>query len=71
MTLEQLGKDGVKNYKPMWRQIYVLFGDSMFSQMSSSTHVTDISRLLDASEYSFVRIDTVAEFVNNLQILVL
>ena len=50
MTLERLGKDNVKDYKPMWRQIYLLFGDSMFSQLSSSTHITDINRLLDASE---------------------
>jgi hypothetical protein len=50
MQLERLGKAGIKNYKPMWRKVYLLFGDSIFTELSSSTHITDITRLLDASK---------------------
>jgi hypothetical protein len=50
LKLRELGKAGVKQYKPKWRTMRMLKGQSILQEMSSSTHNKDIKTLLEAGE---------------------
>lgn len=50
MILNSLGKAGVKNYMPVWRKVYLLHGNDVFSELSAEAHITDINRLLQAGK---------------------
>lgn len=50
LILDRLGKSGVKNYMPIWRKIYLVHGDNVFSELSAEAHITDINRLLNAGK---------------------
>jgi hypothetical protein len=43
---------------PVWRKVYLLHGNDVFSELSAEAHITDINRLLEAGEF-FLLIFTV------------
>ncbi|NDD53591.1 hypothetical protein EBZ39_06895 [bacterium] len=47
--LRGLLRDGPRNYKPKWRGMYLVWGESTHRPLSSSTHIQDIHRLFDAA----------------------
>jgi len=49
--LDQLGKDDKKYYGAYWRCGHVFFGDTPYSEMSTTTHNSDVNRLLESGEW--------------------
>jgi hypothetical protein len=48
LWLHQHGKD---NYDPLWRKLYLVWGDNPFSPVSYTTHNTDITQLFNEGNY--------------------
>jgi hypothetical protein len=48
--LLQLIKYGPENYRPRWRNMYLIWGEDSQKGVSSSTHIADIHRVRKAGE---------------------
>lgn len=49
--LEDLWANGTLNYYPKWRRLHLFYGSDMEKELSMSTHINDINKLLDSSKY--------------------
>lgn len=52
--LLKLKRDGPANYKPRWRNTFLLFGEDTQKPLSPATHNADIHRLMDAGECNVI-----------------
>jgi hypothetical protein len=57
--LLQLIKYGPENYRPRWRNTYLIWGENTQKEVSSSTHITDIHRVRKAGNRILVYCATV------------
>lgn len=48
--MQQLQQNGLDNYNPEWRKMYLLYGDNPFQPMSYTTHYTDAAGAMSSGK---------------------
>lgn len=48
--IRTLDTNGSANYKPKWREMHLVFGADIYTPVSTTTHNTDITKLLNAGD---------------------